>query len=166
MYCACFQMSLCQLSKVFLTAKSNVFESYQKRRCIRFINNIISFVGPESCLWPQPARAFGWEKNIVDYKNMTIKLHVNKPSRAEDKDKALYLHLNPVSTDFLRIRKWQSETPQQVKRKIASNSRLKRLMQSERKVRDSNPRYPQWVYRISSPAHSVTLPTFLFPMQR
>ena len=30
-----------------------------------------------------------------------------------------------------------------------------------RKVRDSNPRYPQWVYRISSPAHSVTLPTFL-----
>lgn len=30
-----------------------------------------------------------------------------------------------------------------------------------RKVRDSNPRYPKGVYRISSPAHSVTLPTFL-----
>ena|GEM_PF-6056212 len=30
-----------------------------------------------------------------------------------------------------------------------------------RKVRDSNPRYPQGVYRISSPAHSITLPTFL-----
>ena len=29
-----------------------------------------------------------------------------------------------------------------------------------RKVRDSNPRYPKGVYRISSPAHSVTLPTF------
>ena len=31
-----------------------------------------------------------------------------------------------------------------------------------RKVRDSNPRYPKGVYRISSPARSFTLPTFLF----
>ena len=30
-----------------------------------------------------------------------------------------------------------------------------------RKVRDSNPRYPKGVYRISSPARSITLPTFL-----
>ncbi len=30
-----------------------------------------------------------------------------------------------------------------------------------RKMRDSNPRYPKRVYRISSPAHSVTLPIFL-----
>ena len=30
-----------------------------------------------------------------------------------------------------------------------------------RKVRDSNPRYPKRVYRISSPARSFTLPTFL-----
>ena len=29
-----------------------------------------------------------------------------------------------------------------------------------RKVRDSNPRYPKGVYRISSPARSITLPTF------
>lgn len=28
-------------------------------------------------------------------------------------------------------------------------------------MRDSNPRYPKRVYRISSPAHSVTLPIFL-----
>ena len=34
-----------------------------------------------------------------------------------------------------------------------------------RKVRDSNPRYPKGVYRISSPAHSVTLPTFLLRLQ-
>ena len=32
---------------------------------------------------------------------------------------------------------------------------------SWRKVRDSNPRYPKGVYRISSPARSITLPTFL-----
>ena len=32
----------------------------------------------------------------------------------------------------------------------------------KRKVRDSNPRYPKGVYRISSPARSITLPTFLF----
>ncbi len=32
---------------------------------------------------------------------------------------------------------------------------------SVRKVRDSNPRYPKGVYRISSPARSITLPTFL-----
>ncbi len=31
-------------------------------------------------------------------------------------------------------------------------------------MRDSNPRYPKGVYRISSPAHSVTLP--IFPLQR
>ena len=31
-----------------------------------------------------------------------------------------------------------------------------------RKVRDSNPRYPKGVYRISSPARSITLPTFPF----
>ena len=30
----------------------------------------------------------------------------------------------------------------------------------KRKVRDSNPRYPKRVYRISSPAQSITLPTF------
>ena len=30
----------------------------------------------------------------------------------------------------------------------------------QRKVRDSNPRYPKGVYRISSPARSITLPTF------
>ena len=30
-----------------------------------------------------------------------------------------------------------------------------------RKVRDSNPRYPKGVYRISSPARSITLPTLL-----
>ena len=30
----------------------------------------------------------------------------------------------------------------------------------KRKVRDSNPRYPKRVYRISSPARSITLPTF------
>ena len=31
-----------------------------------------------------------------------------------------------------------------------------------RRVRDSNPRYPKGVYRISSPARSITLPTLLF----
>ena len=35
------------------------------------------------------------------------------------------------------------------------------LIASWRKVRDSNPRYPERVYRISSPARSITLPTFL-----
>ena len=34
-------------------------------------------------------------------------------------------------------------------------------LSSLRKVRDSNPRYPKRVYRISSPARSITLPTFL-----
>ena len=36
------------------------------------------------------------------------------------------------------------------------------MIPSLRKMRDSNPRYPERVYRISSPAHSVTLPIFLF----
>ena len=36
-----------------------------------------------------------------------------------------------------------------------------RLLFLWRKVRDSNPRYPKRVYRISSPARSITLPTFL-----
>ena len=35
-----------------------------------------------------------------------------------------------------------------------------------RKMRDSNPRYPKGVYRISSPAHSVTLPIFQLRLQR
>ena len=35
------------------------------------------------------------------------------------------------------------------------------LSTNSRKVRDSNPRYPKGVYRISSPARSITLPTFL-----
>ena len=34
------------------------------------------------------------------------------------------------------------------------------LLRRLRKMRDSNPRYPKGVYRISSPAHSITLPIF------
>ena len=40
-------------------------------------------------------------------------------------------------------------------------SQFMTLSCSLRKVRDSNPRYPKGVYRISSPARSITLPTFL-----
>ena len=36
------------------------------------------------------------------------------------------------------------------------------LLRYLRRVRDSNPRYPKGVYRISSPARSITLPTLLF----
>ena len=39
---------------------------------------------------------------------------------------------------------------------------VREIPKDERKVRDSNPRYPKGVYRISSPARSITLPTFLF----
>ena len=41
-----------------------------------------------------------------------------------------------------------------------SSERPQNTIGTLRKVRDSNPRYPKGVYRISSPARSITLPTF------
>ena len=46
--------------------------------------------------------------------------------------------------------------------KIVKDMQPRIVEQKFDNVRDSNPRYPKRVYRISSPARSFTLPTFLF----
>ena len=69
-------------------------------------------------------------------------------------------HLRPVPM-ILYPPKVSSERPQNTIGTGARNVRYApKVTFLLRKVRDSNPRYPKGVYRISSPARSITLPTF------